>query len=322
MKLDLLDSKILAELDKNSRSSESAISKAVGTSKQVVRYRIQRLIERKIIESFYTMIDVGPLGFDSYYIFLQFSGLDSKKEEEIINRILKLNYITWVVTGVGRWDCVLLISARNISEFNKYLEEVQSIVGNNLHEHTFVTLIKAEHISYKFIQPKPSSELITTRSNTSIQLSDDEKIILKIINQQARLPVTEISKLTNIPTHTVHYKLKQLQKLNIIQGFRPKINIHKLDFEWHLLLIQFNLTNEERKRTFFEYCRQRENIYYVSNTVGEYNILMDIHVKNAQEYRDVLFDLKSKFSDLIKLYESIVVFDEKLITYIPEVIFK
>lgn len=320
MKLDLIDSKILAELDTNARSSESSIAKAIGTSKQVVKYRINRLLSNNIIENFYTMIDVGQLGFDSYYIFLQFTGLDSQKEEQIISRLSNLKHCTWLITGIGRWDCVVLSVAKNIAEFNTYLEEIQDIVGKHLHEHKFVTLIKAEHISYKFIQPNPTSELITTRSEQTFKLEEDEKKILSIINTNARLPVVEIAKETKLATHNAHYKLKQLQKKCIIQGFRPKINVQKLGLSWYLLLIQFGNCEVKRKREFLEFCKLHKNIYYVSNTVGEYNVLIDIHVNTTEEFRDLLFDLKNNFSDLIKLYESIVVFEEKIITYIPKVI--
>lgn len=321
MVLDRLDYAILAELDRNARLAESRIAKAVGSSKQVVQYRFKKLLAQKYISYFYTMIDVGQLGFDSYYIFIQCTGLTSQKEKELYKQVQNSPYVSWLVTGVGRWDAVVLICAQGISLFNEYLEDLQKRFGSHLHAYSYVNLVQAEHISYKFARKELTRSLKTKSSSRSQFLDDKEKEVLQILNHDARLPVTELATKTNLPVHVARYKLQQLQKKNIIQGFRPKLNVGKLGYQWHLLLIQFQIVNEQRKKEFLAYCASESHIYYISNTVGRYNLMMDIHVRTTEEFRDVLFDLKNRFSDLIKLYESLVVFEELLITYLPEIVF-
>ena len=134
------------------------------------------------------------------------------------------------------------------------------------------------------------------------------------------MPVTEIAKRTFYPIHVIHYGLQQLKKGNIIQGFKPKINIQKLGMQWHLLLIAFNTVSEERIKEFTNYCKQHKNVYYVTNTVGKYDSMLDIHVSSTEEFREFLFDIKNAFEDVILLYESIVVFEELLITYLPQIV--
>ena len=56
-KLDLLDRKILYELDRNSRRSASEIAKKVRVHRNVVNFRINRLIEKGIIREFVTIIN-------------------------------------------------------------------------------------------------------------------------------------------------------------------------------------------------------------------------------------------------------------------------
>jgi hypothetical protein len=43
--------------------------------------------------------------------------------------------------------------------------------------------------------------------------------------------------------------------------------------------------------------------------------MLDIHVKSTEEFKKVLSELKEKFPDVIKLYESIVIFEEFKIDY-------
>lgn len=320
MELDALDRKILAVLDEDARLAEAAIGKRVGTSKQVIRYRLKRLKESGVIEDYYTMLNVGKLGFDSYYVFVQLTGLNSNEENEIYKKILKLPYIAWLVTGIGRWDAVILFCSKTIAQFNEQLEELKRLFGTHLHEYTFTTLIQAEHVSYKFIRPNARVSLKTTPKSKVFSLDNVDKGILKTINQDGRLPVTEISEITKYPIYTIHHRLKQMKKENIIQGFRPKINVHKLDMQWHLLLIKFNSISEERTKKFIEYCKANKFVYYVTNTVGLYNVMLDVHVKNTEEFRSFLFNIKNSFEDVIILYESIVVFEELILTYIPPVV--
>ena len=57
--LDKKDFKILLELDKNARQTDSKIAKKIGLSKQVVNYRIKNLIKDELITKFYTLVNVG-----------------------------------------------------------------------------------------------------------------------------------------------------------------------------------------------------------------------------------------------------------------------
>jgi DNA-binding Lrp family transcriptional regulator len=265
------------------------------------------------------MLDIGKLGFDSYYIFIQLTGLNSKQEKETYQSILKLPYVAWLVTGVGRWDAVILICARAINEFNLGLDNLKNLLGSHLHEFTFTTLIQAEHISYKFLRQE-SESLKTTPRSQKLFLDEKDLKILATLNQSARMPITELAEKTGFSVTVAHYRLKQMKKQKIIQGFRPKINVQKMGLQWQLLLIAFNPAPKERIRIFMEYCRQHKNVYYITNTVGRYNIMLDVHVKSTEEFREFLFDLKNNFQDLILLYESVLVFEELIITYIPSII--
>ncbi len=322
MELDALDNKILASLDEDARMSESAIAKSVGTSKQVVKYRLKRLGERGIVANYYALLDVGQLGFDSYYIFVQLTGLTSEEEAKLYRTIQNLPELAWLATGVGRWDAVILFCAPSIGAFHSQLSDLKKLFGKHLRELLFTTLVQAHHISYKFLSGKYDVSMKTTPKEKIYSLDTDDKKILGAINHDARLPVTELAKETNLPLHVVHYRLKQLQKKNLIQGFRPKINVQDIGIEWHLLLLKFNSTSLEKLTAFTEYCKQNNFIYYVTNTVGEYDMMLDVHVRNTKEFRSFLFDLKNEFADLILLYESILIFEELLINYIPPIVLK
>jgi DNA-binding Lrp family transcriptional regulator len=316
--LDEKDRKILAELDRNARQTDSEIARKVRISKQVANYRIKNLVDKGIISNFYTLINVGELGFSSYYLFFQFENLNEKEEKSLLEQIKSRSYVGWLVSGTGRWDAVILIYAKSASDFNIFLNELLELCANRVHEYRFTSLISAEHIGYKFLNEKNLISAQQTDSSLPLKLDKTDRLILKTISQNARLSVVDISEKLKMPIHVAHYHLKELLKKNVIEAFKPKIEVNKLGLQWHLLLVQFSAAKEARRREFIDFCHVNSRIYYVTNTIGEYNLMLDIHVKDTEEFRKVLFDLKEKFSDVIKIYESIIIFHEYKIDYFTD----
>lgn len=317
--LDEKDRKILVELDKDARQTDSEIAKKVGISKQVANYRIEKLMEKGIINNFYTVVNVGKLGLNSHYVFIQLEKINKEKEKILIEKLNKLDYIGWIVSGTGRWDLVLLVYADSISGFDKSLNEIVNICGGHLHEYNFSTLISAEHLKYKFLgETREISNVKQEERQKSERLDNEDIKILNEISQNARENVVGIAEKSKLSPHVVSYHLKSLRKEGIIEGFKPKLDINKLGLQWHLLLIQFQSSEESQKKAFIEFCKQHKKLYYVTNTLGTYNLMLDVHVSNTAEFKEVLFDLKEKFADLIKNYESIIIFEEYKIDYFPE----
>ncbi|MFH1916312.1 MAG: winged helix-turn-helix transcriptional regulator [Nanoarchaeota archaeon] len=315
--LNAKDKKILASLETNARQPESAIAKQVGLSKQVVNYRIKHLEKQGVIESYYTIINTGKLGYNTYYVFIQLEHINKRTEQEILEKIRDLSFIGWLVSGIGRWDAIFLIYAESNTLFDKCLGIVFKLCGTHLHEYNFTTLIAAEHISYRFLKQETEGRVFQTEKTEIATLDKIDQRLLKEISQNARLPALRIAALSGFPTHTVTYHLKQLREKNIIEGFKPKINVARLGYQWHLLLVQFHRDNEERLQAFINYCKKYQHIYYVTHTIGYYNLMLDIHTRSIEEFKEVLLDLKDKFSDVIKLYESFIVFEEYKIDYLP-----
>jgi len=315
--IDERDRKILSELDKNARQTDSEIAKKVGISKQLVNYRIQKLVERGIITNFYTLVNIGNFSLNSYYLFIQLENINKEQEKKLLEKIDSLDSVGWLVSGMGRWDAVVLINTKSILEFEKSLNQIVNLCGNHLHEHIFTTLIGAEHLNYKFLQAKETHSIKQTEKAQELKLDKTDQKILQTISQNARMPITELAEKAKIPLHVASYHLKQLIKNKTIEGFKPKLNIGKLGYQWHLLLIQFQKLNDKRKQEFLEFCRNNKAIYYVTNTIGNYNVMLDMHVKSVEEFKEVLLEIKDKFSDIIKVYESMIIFDEYKINYLP-----
>ncbi|MCR4335813.1 MAG: Lrp/AsnC family transcriptional regulator, partial [archaeon] len=73
--LDLLDRKILYELDIDSRQPLAELAKKVGKSRNVVEYRINKLQKDGVIKNFVTLLDAGRLGLTIWNVYLELQNL-------------------------------------------------------------------------------------------------------------------------------------------------------------------------------------------------------------------------------------------------------
>src|SRR3989339_237252 len=81
IKLDKIDLKLLAELDKNCRTPSTILAKKVLKSRQAVEYRIEQLTQKRIITSFNTAINPHRMGYKLFKIYLKLRNLPEEKNK-------------------------------------------------------------------------------------------------------------------------------------------------------------------------------------------------------------------------------------------------
>src|SRR3989344_8587939 len=117
LKLDKKDKDLLYLLDVNGRLTYSQLAKRTKMSKQLVKYRIERLENDGFIKGYFAMIDTSRLGFTTFRVYLKFRNLKHKKRNELIKYFKEQNSIWAVVLIAGKWDIALGISVKDIYDF-------------------------------------------------------------------------------------------------------------------------------------------------------------------------------------------------------------
>ena len=131
-KPDNIDLKILSELSNDSSISIPHLSKKINVNSSVVYSRIKRLIKRKLIERFTIEINNKELG----YAVKSLTGInmDSKKRDNIIEELFKINEVREISEVTGRFDILVTMYARNLEDMHQLVSEqigkIQGIVGS------------------------------------------------------------------------------------------------------------------------------------------------------------------------------------------------
>lgn len=315
MKLKKKDKDILRILNENCREPDSNIAKRLKISKQAVSYRIKKMQESGLIKNFYTEFNISKLGYDSYYIFLELEKVTNKIENEIIEKFIDEENIGWIINGIGRSNIILLIYARTLNEFEGLYYKIKNACSDRLREANFSILTGSHKLSYRFLET--DLEAIQTEQFQSTILDDEDNKLMKALSQNAREKMTIISNGTGMSLDVIRYRLKKLKANGAISGFRMKLDVSKLGIQWHLLLIRLQPIDKKTKKRFLDYILQQKETYYLTSTIGSYDLIVDLQVANSTEIRDFIFELRDKFPEVIKNFETLLIFKEYKISYLP-----
>lgn len=323
-KLDKKDLRILYELDKNARQPISKIAKKVGLSNELTTYRIKRLEKLGIIKGYYTIVDYSLLGYTDYKVLFKLKEVDEKKLNEIIEFLKKKEFIAFISTISGKWDLNVDFFARNITEFDNLLSNVIEKFHNQLSDYDIIIKIEAYQYlkDYLYKDIKSSKERIyfygaPGKFTSFINLDKTDKAILKLLSKNARINVVDIAKKLKLAPNTVKYRIKNYEKQKIILGYRPLIDITKLNVLPYILFIRFEELNTSVEKRLIQYCNQNPNIFYLIKLLGEFHYHIEIETFSREELQKIITDLRTLFKNNIRESEIIVVFQDQKLDFFP-----
>ncbi|MDD4353619.1 MAG: AsnC family transcriptional regulator, partial [Candidatus Nanoarchaeia archaeon] len=232
--LDSVDRKILYELDYNSRQPIKSIAKRLKLSREVVNYRIKKMIDLKIIRNFTTNVSIFKIGSFIVKTYISFTDISILKEKEIINYLLKNKKIGWLYKVIGNWDLNIIFFGNDFKDFSIFWNEFYSKYGKFIYDKETTIFEYGEIFPRDFLiedinyEKKDFSRIFSILAdNYSVDVV--EKGILKILSNNSRENILFIAKKLNVSTNTIYSKIKKLEKENLILGHTIGINHSSLN---------------------------------------------------------------------------------------------
>lgn len=148
-----------------------------------------------------------------------------------------------------------------------------------------------------------------------IELSDADKAILEILAMDGRTSAAEISRRLDIPPTTVRSKIKRLEDLGVIQGYRAVINMKKLGFGIKAV-VQVQLESTRVYGDFLKELPKVEEVISAFIPTGSIDAYVTIWVKNV-EHLGVF--LTKKFNLLPKVVRTNTLVIYKEMEYPPPI---
>jgi len=300
--IDVKDRKILYQLDLNSRQSLKTIGSNVRLTKNVVQYRIDRLIKNGIIKNFYTSIDFYKLGYINLGIYVNYQYYTPEIEKEIIKYFVNSEHAWFIANIQGKFDVIVLFSVSNMNQFfsfwkktlTKYRFYFQSALIS------FFTKTHYLPISYLIeehdITQRIEHELVD--GGTKVDIDDTDRAILEQISLNSRKPIIEIAEELKTSSTTITNRIKKLENIKVINGYR--INIDYLKIGLQLFNVQFNIRNYDKIYHILSYVKRNPYLISASEVIDSCDLSLNYHIKNFNELHYIIKDIYNKFPSDIK----------------------
>ena len=319
IKLDLKDIKILYELGLDGRQSISKLAKKVQLSKQGVKYKIEKLTKEGVIEGYLAVIDLYRLGYVLHRVFFRFQYITREQMIEIIDFAKNHPNISAIQQFFGAWDMALIISAKNVFEFNQVLKTVYEKFENLIKGEMITIITDIHQFRHTYADDKyegAASLHLGGELGTEIIDEFDEKI-LQLLASDGRIPLFEIARQLDASDKKVVYRIKKLIERKILLGFTVLLNKDKLDLEQYKIFLTLKNTSQERERELISHCKFNKQIIQLTKILGRNAIEIDCVVHNKKEAQQILEEIQLKYADIISNTLTAVVVSEKQIHYLP-----
>jgi DNA-binding Lrp family transcriptional regulator len=322
VKIDIKDRKILYQLDLNARQSLSKIGKIVFLPKNVISYRIGKLKEKGIIKKFYTHIDAYKLGYISFRFYITYQYTTPEIEDEILTYFVNNRNIWRVISIKGRYDLGVTIWVKDTNSFYSFWKKTMDKYGDYFTNRSFSACIHSLDYRHSYLlanEYKKSDRGLfeITGGGKIIETDDINKKIMDIIADNARKPLNEIAKQLSVSPTMISYRIKELQKLGIIQGFRTDIDISRLGYRH--IKVDIYLREHKIRYKIIDYIKFNPNLVHIGTSSGESDVELEFHIEHMNQIYEIMDDLVVKFPNAIRNYKHFIIQKVHKIRYIPEI---
>ncbi|MFC2135945.1 Lrp/AsnC family transcriptional regulator [Bacteroidota bacterium] len=314
IKLDLTDRKILAELDKNCRISNSSLGKKVNKSREAVKYRIQQLQKRGIIEKFITSINPNKLGYYMFKVYLKLENIPEEREK-FFDELKKNKDIYWMGISDGAFDCVFAILSKSITGYYQQINTLLSRWEHLVVSKILGTMVDTKQYNKKFFTNDSQGSYVVFGGDVVHNKVDDlDYKILTILANDARIPLAQLAKKVKSTIEIVRGRIKKLEEKEIILSYRIAVDFNKLGLEFFKMFIYFRTVSEKDERSLAEWMRTHPKALYYIRSLAPWEMEPEFAVESYKEFNQIVNELRKRFPHVIRNYEHLIMIYE---TWMP-----
>lgn len=296
------DLQILSALLQNCRTSDSAIARSIRRSKDTVRRRREDLERNGIISGYQAYIDGTMLGHVMTLAFLDLD-LSLAEQESYCRRVAP--QVIGATRISGKWNCVVAFYHATHHERNKVLSSL--FAGERVRKHH---LCEAKSIHFTTLDYTRQNIVVHDRNafesafltkNPPIEISSQDREILRILHSDARANITHISKQTHLSRQTTKQRISRLISAGIIRKFQAHCN--PFDIGNYPFILTIELKDPGVAPTLIAFLCEKNICNDIIETTGEYSLVAVPHFISLEEMLKFEEDLIGRFQSALHRWD-------------------
>jgi DNA-binding Lrp family transcriptional regulator len=310
MKLKQKERAVLRELILNSRISMAALARKVGISREVALYSVNKL-KKDIIKKFFTIIDTEKLGFQRHGCCMQLKDITVEEEADFIRYLAEHDNVTYLGPTMGRWNVAFDILSKDDEDLKRVIDELSRKVPNKIENIIIIgTSLKAEMFPTKIVGVIAPAHKTKTKKLKALKIDAIDKQILALLTDNSRVEYAEMAKKLKMTPNSIKYRIRNLERAEIIQGYSLSVDMKKLGFDVYNLRLK--TTNDQKTKNVITFLRNHPQVIYYYQHIGHENWNLDVGmmVEDASQLREFIIDVRKNFPDSISLFEVYLIPEE------------
>ena len=319
-KLSPSDLTLLSELEEDAKQPLSQLAKKLKISQQLLSYRLQLLKRKKILGGFYTKINFPMLGYTKYRTLIRLSNYSKKKEQEILEYLMRHSNVQWVVECGGKWDFLVNFIAKNIIQYDNFLKDFKNKFPRQIQNFDiFIVIEFSEFGRAYFTKAHRKLKKISHfgRDFKQVKIDRRDLQILDLLSENARITSVEIAEKIGVSPNTVSSRIRNLQNKGVILAFKPLIHLENTGFMAYKLPVKFQNCTEEIEKEIIEYLKSDVRVAAIVKLTGQWDFEIEFEVDSRQSMLDFTRGFRDKFSNIIREFELIPLYHEYKYNYFP-----
>ncbi len=135
----------------------------------------------------------------------------------------------------------------------------------------------------------------------------DRRILLEL-DKNSRQPFTSIAKRLRLPKSVIAYRVRQMERNSVIQGYYAMIDTSKLGYFSFRAYLKLKEANSSEKEQIIRYFADSEMVWWVATTTFPYDLEVFFLSRTMHAFKKIWNDFLSKFKPKLAI--------KKLATYV------
>lgn len=302
--LDDTDRKLLFELDKNSRTNISLLSKKLKISRDRISYRLKRYQDLGILKRCTVTVDPYKFGLCVYKTYIKLSN-DKKRRAMMFDSFQTRAGIYWFAETEGHWDAIFAVYARSLFEFNLIQDQIFEEFGDLIQEFQVYSLVDAWFFRKNYLVDVGSGYFKIGGKPEYSETDHKDIEILSLLAEEARISVVDIGERIGASSTLVNARIEKMEKAGIIVGYRTELDLSLLGITSFKSRLFVNQHDRNSLSNLFDYARLNPYLTLLMRQIGDCKVEVEYDVQNYDHYVECIDDLREKFPKLIRHIETI-----------------
>ena len=157
-------------------------------------------------------------------------------------------------------------------------------------------MTKVIHFKRNWIAGEKSIKEEIIGRNKEVKFDKKDLKILSILSKNCRTNTLDISKKLKLPETTIAFRIRQLEKKEIIQGYRINLNLGYFNREYYK--VNLKLDDLSKKEELIAFCKENPQVIFIDFSISDYDFEFDVEVENKENISNILKTIKNRFAKI------------------------